>query len=215
MKILLLEDERMLRESLREYLETLGHEVKECEGGEKALALGLSQPFDLFLFDVSTPQKSGFEVAKELSLRRILTPLIFMTARVEIEDISKGFELGCIDYIKKPFHLKELALRLQNLPQKTSTPRLIALGGHYAFDLATATLYEGEHPKNLTPRQREILKLLCENQGKVVDFDLFRERIYTEGFVDNATIRAEVSRLKKLFDEEFIQNIRALGYSIA
>lgn len=205
----------MLRESLGEFLETLGHEVCECERGDVALRLGREGAFDLLLLDVNTPHLSGFEVARALQKERCFTPIIFMTARTEIEAISEGFELGCADYIKKPFHLKELALRLSHLPARPTPARLITLGEGYEFDLPNQTLYEQGTPKNLTKRQREILTLLCENRGKVVDFELFRERIYAGEFIDNATIRAEVSRLKKLFSEEFIQNVRALGYTIA
>jgi len=108
MRILVLEDERMLLEAIVEYLEAMGYFVDGVEDGEEAYRAIGEHHYDLFVFDINTPGMDGLSLLEKLQEERIFVPTIFISAITRIEQISKAYELGCYDYLKKPFHLKEL-----------------------------------------------------------------------------------------------------------
>ncbi|MRI58027.1 MAG: DNA-binding response regulator [Epsilonproteobacteria bacterium] len=214
MKILLLEDEIILADSIERYLKKIGHEVRLCYDGEEALKSLQEANFDLLILDINVPKIDGFALLERLHAQSRYIPTIYISALTQIEDITKGFELGCKDYIKKPFHLKELELRIQKISQQIPRRNHIILDANYSFDFETKTLYFDSDPVDLSRRQLQIIELLAKNKGIVVDYDMFREFVYTEEFVDNPTIRAEISRLKKSLKSDFITNVRGLGYKI-
>ncbi len=215
MKILLLEDEQMLSEAISEYLIALGHLIVPCYDGNDALARIQSENFDLLILDINVPGIDGLDLLEQLHLLKIRPPAIYISALVDIEGISRAYDLGCFDYLKKPFHLKELSLRIDKVMQNCVIPQShVRLSKSYAYDASTSTLLCDNVTQPLTKRQLQIIDLLARNRGRVVDFDQFRTYIWDDEYVDNATIRAEVSRLNKSLKEDFIQNIRALGYMI-
>ncbi len=214
-KILLLEDEQMLSEAIHEYLLSLGHSVTLFFDGSEALAALKNETFDLLVLDINVPGIDGLDLLEQLHELKIRPPSIYISALVDIEGISRAYDLGCYDYLKKPFHLKELALRIDKVMQSCTIPQNhLRLSKSYAYDASTSTLMCDNVTQTLTKRQLQIIDLLARNRGRVVDFDQFRSYVWDEEYVDNATIRAEVSRLKKSLKEDFIQNIRALGYMI-
>lgn len=215
MKILLLEDEQMLSEAIHEYLLALGHRVSLFYNGSEALEHLKKETFDLLILDINVPGIDGLELLEALHILKIRTPALYISALVDIEGISRAYDLGCYDYLKKPFHLKELALRIDKVMQNCTIPQShVKLSKSYAYDASTSTLMCDNVTQPLSKRQLQIIDLLSRNRGRVVDFDQFRAYVWDEEYVDNATIRAEVSRLKKSLKEDFIQNIRALGYMI-
>jgi len=129
--------------------------------------------------------------------------------------ISRAFDLGCHDYLKKPFHLKELTLRINKLLKtRQINQQHFRLSSNYSFDIQTHTLYFQNEPQSLPKRKLQIIALLAKNRSHVVNYDMFREYVYNNHEIDNATIIAEVNRLKKTLKEVFITNIRAIGYMI-
>jgi DNA-binding response OmpR family regulator len=215
MKILLLEDEMMLCEAINEYLLSLGHRVVTFSDGSKALEVLAQEMFDLLILDINVPGIDGLDLLEQLHTLKIRPPAIYISALVDIEGISRAYDLGCYDYLKKPFHLKELALRIDKVMQVCTIPQShLRLSKSYSYDASTSTLLCENVSQPLSKRQLQIIDLLSRNRGRVVDFDQFRTYIWDEEYVDNATIRAEVSRLNKSLKEDFIQNIRAIGYMI-
>lgn len=215
MKIFLLEDEQMLSEAINEYLLSSGHRVVSCYDGADALEALQKETFDLLILDINVPGIDGLELLEQLHELKIRPPAIYISALVDIEGISRAYDLGCYDYLKKPFHLKELALRIDKVMQNCATPQNhLRLSKSYGYDASTSTLMCDNVTQPLSKRQLQIIDLLARNRGRVVDFDQFRNYVWDEEYVDNATIRAEVSRFKKSLKEDFIQNIRALGYMI-
>ena len=215
MKILLLEDEQMLSEAIHEYLLALGHRITLFYNGSDALEHLKKETFDLLILDINVPGIDGLELLEALHMIKSRTPALYISALVDIEGISRAYDLGCYDYLKKPFHLKELALRIDKVMQSCTVPQShVKLSKSYAYDASTSTLMCDNVTQPLSKRQLQIIDLLARNRGRVVDFDQFRTYVWDEEYVDNATIRAEVSRLKKSLKEDFIQNIRALGYMI-
>jgi DNA-binding response OmpR family regulator len=216
MKILLLEDERMLLTSIQEFLEGLGHVVEPYADGAKAFEAMQKSAFDLMILDINVPQIDGFSLLEQAREAKILTPVIYISALADIREITKGFTLGCADYVKKPFHLKELQLRIDNVVRLAGirNENHLVLSRHYAYDREQKALYFDGDTVELTRRQQQILDLLVRHSPSVVDFERFRESVWEDEPIDNASIRAEVARLRKILKEEFIKNIRGLGYRI-
>ncbi len=215
MKILLLEDEAMLGDAIGEYLTSLGHSVSRFDDGLEVLGRLQNDSFDLLVLDINVPGIDGLDLLEKLHELKIRTPAIYISALVDIEGISRAYDLGCYDYLKKPFHLKELSLRIDKVMQSCTLPRThLRLSKSYSYNTESSTLLCENVTQPLSKRQLQIIDLLARNRGRVVDFDQFRNYIWDEEYVDNATIRAEVSRLKKSLKEDFIQNIRSLGYMI-
>ena len=216
MKILLLEDEEMLKSAIEEYLETLRHHVKSFTNTQEVYAILQEEAFDLLILDINTPKMSGLALLKALNDCGLQKPTIFISANVDIEDISKAFDLGAADYLKKPFHLKELGLRIEKIKKEfdiKSTHHLL-LSAKYAFSKAEQMLFYNNHAQTLTKKQLQIVTLLSENLGVVVDFEKFRSYVWNDEPIDNATIRAEISRFRKLLKEDFIVNLKGVGYKI-
>lgn len=215
MKILLLEDEVMLNESIEEFLESEGHAVDTYFDGLKAYEALKENSYDLLILDINVPGMDGLTFLERIHELKIHVPTIYISALVDIEDISRAYNLGCYDYLKKPFHLKELALRLDRVMLSNELPRVhLRLSKNYSYDQEHNTLLFNGYPQILTKRQSQIIDILARNRGRVVDFEQFRIYVWDEQIVDNATIRAEVNRLKKSMQEDVIINVRGMGYMI-
>ncbi|MEZ7933515.1 MAG: response regulator transcription factor [Sulfurospirillum sp.] len=216
MKILLLEDELMLRSSIEEYLEALGHKVISFGNGEEAFEAIKQDMFDLLLLDINIPKMNGLNLLKALNEMNHAFPTIFISANVDIDDISKAFELGASDYLKKPFHLKELGIRIDKIKKEYEIKKLkhIILSPKYVFSKEEQMLFYNNNVQVLTKKQLQIVTLLCENIGVVVDFEKFRSYVWNDEPIDNASIRAEISRFRKLLKEDFIINLKGVGYKI-
>jgi len=215
MKILLLEDEVMLNESICEYLESQGHTIESFFDGERAYESIVSSSYDLLMLDINVPSIDGLSILEKLHSKKVHVPTIYISALVDIEDISRAYDLGCYDYLKKPFHLKELALRLDRIKLANETPRVhLRLSKNYSYDQEHSKLLFKQQVQTLTKRQAQIIDILARNRGMVVDFEQFSIYVWDEQVVDNATIRAEVNRLKKFLQEDIIINVRGMGYMI-
>lgn len=215
MKILLLEDEVMLNESICEYLEGEGHQVESFFDGLKALEAIKENAYDLLILDITVPGLDGLTFLEKIHTLKIHVPAIYISALVDIEDISRAYDLGCNDYLKKPFHLKELSLRVNRVKILDTTPRVhLRLSKNYSYDQEHSTLLFNQETQILTKRQSQIIDLLSRNRGRIVDFEQFQNYVWSEQIVDNATIRAEINRLKKNLKEDFIINVRGMGYMV-
>ena len=215
MKILLVEDDEMLNEMITEYINSTGHVIISTKTGQESLEILDSQKFDLLILDISLPDIDGFTILEKMHEQKRMVPTIYISALIDIEDISRAFDLGCFDYLKKPFHLKELTLRINKILKTRIVPqRHKRLSKHYSFDAETMTLYFNNEPHILPRRQLQIIELLAQNRSLVVNYDMFRTYVWNDDYIDNATIRAEVNRVKTVLKEDFIKNIRGSGYMV-
>lgn len=214
MKILLLEDELMLNNAITEYLSGIGHMVESFTDGQNVID-SVDSSYDMLILDINVPTKNGFEILEELNKKQIFIPTIYITALNDIDDITKAYELGCREYIKKPFHLEELGIKINQILKKDKkTTSHMRFSEYYSYSKDTKTLYFNGEIQNLTKKQLEIINILALNINMIVDFERFRVDIWDGENIDNPTIRAEISRLKKVLKEDFIKNIRGLGYKI-
>lgn len=214
MKILLLEDELMLNNAISEYLKDIGHMVESFTDGQEVVD-SVNPTFDLLIMDINVPNKDGFEILEDLNNKKIYIPTIYISAQVDIEDITKAYDLGCREYLKKPFHLEELGIKINQILKKDqANTSHVKFSDSYSYSKEKKTLYFNGEPQNLTKKQLEIIHILALNVNMIVDFETFRMDIWNGEDIDNPTIRAEISRLKKSLKEDFIKNIRGLGYKI-
>ena len=216
MKILLLEDEKMLQTSIIEYLEELGHQCVAFSDGQEASQIIQTECFDLLILDINVPSMNGLELLKHIKQDNCNTPTIFISALIDIENITEAFDLGAADYIKKPFHLKELALRVQKVAFELDHTKRehILLSPNYSYvKKENKLLFQGKE-QILTKKQHLIIECLCQNIGTIINFDIFREYAWHSDLVSDATIRAEISRLRRTLKEEFIQNHKGVGYKV-
>jgi len=215
MKILLLEDDIMLNNAITQYLDTIGHTVTSIRDGDKCLEIAKKERFDLAIFDINVPNIDGLSILEELHAIKRGMPVIYISTLIDIEDISKAYELGCCDYIKKPFHLKELNLRINKILETVKKDmHHKRLSKNYSFDCENITLYYNNNPQVLPKRQLQIVEFLAHNRSFVCSYDMFKEHVWHGEEIEDGTIRAEINRLKKNLKEDFIINVRGIGYMV-
>lgn len=217
MKILILEDERTLALSMREFLEDSGYEVECFTNSDDAYDAIYDKVYDLLLLDVKVPgEHSGFEMLEELRKDGKATPAIFITSLTDIDDLSRGYECGACDYIRKPFDLAELKLRVEQVMKLqcfSSSEESIDLPSGYKYDLKKMKLTFNGESVQLAKTETKILELLIKKRGSVVSCEMFWEEVWGE-WVDSANIRVQVGNLRKKLEKDFIKNVRGVGYSI-
>ena len=216
MKVLLLEDELMLQSAIKEYLTDTGYEVTAFEDGKEAYANICENSYDLFIFDINTPSIDGLSLLDMLQKDKIYIPTIFISAITEIEQISKAYALGCYDYLKKPFHLKELTLHIDRLLKTANieSKSLVKISKMYTYDLEKERLLFDNEEQTLTPKQAQIINIFACNINKIVDFDMLRYYVWDNTHVDTSTIRAEIHRVKQVLKEDLIESLKGIGYRI-
>ena len=216
MKILLLEDELMLQEAIEEYLMDIGYIVEVSIDGLEAYGKIVANSYDLLILDINTPVLNGLDLLEKVQEEKIFLPTIFISAITEIEQISKAYELGCYDYLKKPFHLKELTLHIDRLLKiaKITSKSMVKMSKMYTYDVEKGRLFFDNEEQILTPKKAQIIQLFASNMNRIIDFGMLRHYVWKDDFVDNATIRAEVHRVKKALKENLVQSIKGIGYKI-
>lgn len=219
--ILLAEDEPALGQIIKESLETRNFKVLLCENGEEALHIYTTQQPELLVLDVMMPKKDGFTLAKEIREKDNAIPIIFLTAKSQTSDVVEGFTIGGNDYLKKPFSIEELIVRINNLLHRTkvqSTAEIVHFGD-YHFDFTKQTLqFKSESHVNLTHREAHLLFHLIENKNEVLDRSLILNKLWgNDDFFNGRSMDVFITKLrKKLKQDETIQilNVRGYGYKL-
>jgi len=207
MKILLLEDDQILCESLKEFLELEGYKVDVAYRGTDVFDMTFDESYDLYILDVNVPEVNGFEVLSSLKDAGDETPAIYITALTDINSISKGFKIGADDYIKKPFDPEELVIRIKRKYQSEDT--LIHLND-LVYNPITKVLQKDGQTIGLGEVQQNIFHTLITEQNKIVDSYILMD--FLEQPSANA-LRVNLAKLKNKLGIE-IKNIRAQGYMI-
>jgi len=215
--MLILEDESILAISMQEFLEDCGYRV-ECFGdSDIAFDAIFENSYDLLLLDVNVMGgQNGFEMLKSIRRESIDIPAIFITSLTDIEDMSRGYECGGCDYIRKPFDLMELKLRVEQaikLHCFSSTQEIISLPYGYRYDIKHQMLLLDDEEIVLAKKETKILELLIKQRGYIVGCDMFLEEVWDE-WVDPTNIRMQVGSLRKKLKKDFIKTIRGMGYRI-
>ena len=215
MKILLLEDDLILSEIIEEHLISQNHEITTVFTGLDAQDLLYSRKFDLLLLDVNVPLLNGFELLKDLRLKEILTPAIFLTSLNQVDDIEKGFKSGCDDYIKKPFELKELDIRINNIKRlfNIENQDIIQISKEIYLDKKNLLINKKQNQIHIAKKECEVLEYLINNSAKTVSIEELSLNVWAyEDAPISSTIRTYIKNLRKILGDEYIINLRGVGY---
>ena len=212
MKVLLLEDEHLLNANVKEFLELKGMEVESYTDGAELLQES-SLKADIALLDIEVPGATGFEVIEWIKRMNKDIPTVFMTAYTDIQSIEKAYGLGCSDYLKKPFDLIELWLRVEQLIDNSNYVN-VKLGGATLFDMENEQLYNEDKLIKLTKIQRKILKSLIKHKNSIVTYEIIISEVWDDYFVKANTIASHIKEIRKYTPNELIESVRSEGYRL-
>jgi len=220
-KVLYVEDELFLGKIVKESLESRGFEVVMESDGAKVLPSFKKMQPDVCVLDVMLPNKDGFEIAEEIRDINELVPILFVTAKTQTDDIVKGFTLGGNDYIRKPFSMEELIVRINNALRNKENNAAKITGdsveiGKYQFLVLRQVLVIGNVEKKLSFRESELLKLLYENRDKVIDRkDILNLLWGNDSFFNSRNLDVYITKLRSYLKEDGspeIITIKGIGY---
>lgn len=214
-KILLVEDDRGLGETLQERLSLAGYETIWVNSIRGATAALLQNQFQLLILDVGLPDGSGFDLAREVTKSKDI-PILFCTARSTAEDRLEGYEIGAVEFIPKPFHLRELMLRVEHTLSNHSVKKLLDLGGA-TLDVSSMSLqFEDGRSEILSLRDFKLLKLLIDKSPEILSRDSILNRLWGEDkFPTNRTVDNSILRLRQSLGPELglkLRSVRGVGY---
>jgi len=217
MKILLLEDDYLYRVSIQDFLEANGYEVDDYDDGEEALDAIYTNTYTLLLLDIRVPSMDGYEILKDIRANGIKTPVIILTSLTDIQNLSLGYELGCSDYLRKPFELKELKYRVEYIIKThnfKSSEDIIEISDTYSFDTKTKTLLKNSQSVDLGKHGIDLVSFLVQNRGNYISLETLKDIVWEGRDISYADIRMCVKRVREKCDKDFISNKKLVGYKI-
>lgn len=221
-RVLFVEDEESLGLIVKDSLCSRGFEVDYCTNGAVAYNKCMNYTYDVLILDVMLPEMDGFTVAREVRKKDQDTPILFLTAKSQPQDVVQGFEIGGNDYLKKPFSIEELIVRLKALVGRMGSQSKKELQncyvGNYYFDILNQTLSLNGKERSMTHRETEILKMLYENRNQVLERKEVLQKIWGDDHFFNArSMDVFITRLRKYLRDDSsvkIVNLRGIGYKL-
>jgi DNA-binding response OmpR family regulator len=221
-KILYVEDELFLGKIVKESLESRDYEVVMEPDGDKVLPIFKAQPFDICVLDVMLPNKDGFTIAEEIRAINDSIPIIFLTAKTQTEDLVKGFQTGGNDYIRKPFSMEELIVRIENVlrykngQKQPDEKKDVIRIGKYSFHLNHQVLKSNGDERKLSFRESELLKVLYQNRDKIIDRrDILNLLWGNDNFFNSRNLDVYITKLRGYLKSDpklEILTIKGIGY---
>jgi len=215
-KILLLEDDANLNETVSEFLEDEGHEITSVYDGNEAEERLYESKFDLLLLDINTPGVNGFDLLQNARASGVTAPAIFITSLNSVDDLERGYHSGCDDYIRKPFVLRELLIRVETLLKRSfyhEEKHYITISNTSKYDINANELLVNDKPISLGNKESKLLKLFV----KSIDEVLSHERIYMHIWdydeePSDTSLRTYIKNLRKIIGKDRIVSIKKQGY---
>jgi len=218
-KILLLEDDVNLNETIEEFLLEQGFEVVCAFDGQSASDMMYENSFDLFLLDVNVPSPNGFELLKSSRDSGDTTPAIYITSLNSTQDLSKGFESGCDDYIRKPFVLEELLLRMNNIIKRNfyhSPNDTLKIDEKLSYDVQADELLDEGVSLPLNNKEKLLLKLFLQHANEQISHEVIYEHLWNfEEEPSDTALRTYIKNLRKVLGKDRIVSIKRYGYKFA
>jgi len=215
-KLLLLEDDMALNETIVDYFENLGFSVVSVYDGNSALDAIYENNFDLLLLDVNVPDINGFEILKNSREQGVTTPAIFITSLNSMNDLEVGYDSGCDDYIRKPFALKELKLRVESILKRDffhNDNEKIQIATNIYYDTQSDLLTIDNTEIQLNNKDAKLLKLFLQNKDKLVTHETIYSTLWEYGEdISESALRTYIKNLRKYIGKEKIVSIKKLGY---
>jgi two-component system OmpR family response regulator len=221
MQILLVEDDKNLRGFLRKAFREEGCAVDECESGDRAVDYALRRGYDCIVLDLMLPGRDGFSVVEELRSRRVITPILMLTARDELDSRVHGLELGADDYLSKPFDLAELLARVNALVRRAELRHgdVSLVAGDLKLDPLKREVTRAGRRVDLSPREFALLEFLIRNAGRTVSRSRIAEAVWnyqfdTETNVVDVYINYLRKKLARKDEPAIIHTVRGVGYRL-
>lgn len=220
LNILLAEDESSLGLIIKESLENRSFNVTLCENGETAIEVFYRNPFDALVLDVMMPKKDGFTLAKEIRKTDKEIPILFLTSKSQTQDVLTGFKIGCNDYIRKPFSMEELIVRIIALTNRKHQfdKKINFQLGEYLFNPENQLLTHKKETFTLTNRESLLLELLLKNKGEIVNRETILNIVWENNdFFSGRSMDVFITRLRKKLNLDpnvQIINSRGRGYKL-
>ncbi len=219
MKILIIEDEKILADSLKTLLESKGFEVEAVYDGETGKEYALLGIYDLLILDVMMPEMDGYEVARQVRSQRCSTPILMLTAKSEVEDRIRGLNSGADYYLTKPFYTAELLACINALLRRQGNQVDELVFGNTSLDLSSSKLICGEKSIRLSAKEFDVMRLLMQSKDRNLSKEALLARVW--GYDSNAVENhVEVyigflrKKLKSIGSDVSIEAIRRLGYHL-
>lgn len=214
-KILLLEDDLNLSDTVCDYLEEKGFEVICVYDGEEALSSIYENCFDLLLLDVNVPIKNGFQVLKEIRKDGNDTPAIYITSLNSMDSLEQGYSSGCDDYVRKPFELKELLIRIQTILKREFSQKseIVNITETITFNSISSELKDANEEIKLNLKELKLLKFFLQHPNELLVHDRIYDYVwdYDEEYSDNS-LRTYIKNLRKILGKDTIVSLKKLGY---
>jgi DNA-binding response OmpR family regulator len=213
MKVLLVEDDRLLGESLTEYLQSEGFITDWVYDPREVMDLLEVSRYDVIVLDLMMPHIGGEELIKAIREKDKETPILVLTAKQRLEDKRTCFELGADDYLTKPFEMEELTLRLKALYRRKNPQDVVVIDGVEVCFSKEMVKVEGK-PLSLSKKDWLVLKFLVENRGRFVSHEEILNYVWGDEPVGEDVVRAHIKNLRKLLPEGFIKTMKGRGYRV-
>ena len=216
MRLLVIEDDATLRQSLAAKLEDGGFAVEQAGDGKEGLYFAQEYPIDLAIIDLGLPEISGLDIIRELREQGKTYPILILTARDRWEDKVAGLEAGADDYVVKPFHVEEVTARVNALLRRSGGwASSIMKAGPVVLDMSRQELKVDDAGIELTSFEYKIIEYLMVRAGQVVSKTELTERLYDQDFErDSNVIEVFIGRLRKKLASPIIETVRGLGYRL-
>jgi len=209
MKILLLEDNIKLNTTINKRLQMKGYQIDSFTDGQDALD-AIENNYTCFLLDINVPNVDGIKILQRIREYYHKVPVIIISASVELDIIKKSYDFGCNDYIKKPFFIDELEIKIEQLCDiKTN---LIQFDENSYLDYQSSTIIMDNKEVRLTKKERLLMNLLISNKNKIVTYQEIENSVWEGDYVTSESIRSLIRRVRKIVDNKYIETIIDTGY---
>ena len=209
MKILLLEDNKKLNDTITKRLKLKGYKVESCLDGADAIEK-IGDGFSCFILDINVPNIDGIKILKKIREYYDDIPVIIISASVELDDIKQSYDFGCNDYLKKPFFIDELEIKIEKLCQIQDD--LIHFDKDCYFDYKSSLLVINKKEQRLTKKERLLTNLFLTKKNQVLSYEAIENYVWEGKFASLESIRSLIRRLRKTLVEDYIQTVVDTGY---
>ena len=209
MKILLLEDNQKLNETITKRLKMKNYTVISFTDGAEAYAK-ITEGFSCFILDINVPNVDGINILKKIREFYEIVPVIIISASVELDIIKQSYDFGCNDYLKKPFFIDELEIKIEKLCQIKNDK--IYFDENSYFDFKSATIVIDNQEIRLTKKEKLLINLFLSKKNQVITYENIESYVWEGNFSSLESIRSLIRRVRRIFPKEYIQTIIDAGY---
>ncbi len=209
MKILLLEDNKKLNQTIKKRLELKGYKVFNYIDGQEAMDK-ITEGFSCFILDINVPNVDGIKILKKIREYYKEVPVIIISGTVELDIIKESYDFGCNDYLKKPFFIDELEIKIERLCKIKND--LIYFGQDCTFDYKSSSITISDEIHRLTKKERLLVNLFLTKKNQVLSYEMIENYVWEGSFASIESIRSLIRRLRRIIKDDYIQTVVDTGY---